>query len=82
MTKQEKRSRITIGSLIAALCACISTHFAGCVALEPYVTRSASEVGEAVNAYCENFTPDQRAQFGDLVRAASEPDSIEVTCAD
>jgi len=52
----------------------------GCALLGDAVDKAAEKVGDAVNSYCENFTPDQREVFGGKVRDYAQPHSIDVEC--
>lgn len=53
----------------------------GCALLGERIERVSERAADAVEAYCENFTADQRAEFGELVRARAFPHSVNVTCA-
>lgn len=52
----------------------------GCELLKDQVTQSAEATADAVVFYCDNFTQDQRTEYGDQVRALADPHSIRVEC--
>lgn len=59
----------------------VGVMLAGCEVFAPLVDRSSSAAAEAVEAYCEQLTADQRQIFGDQVRVKAAPNSITVDCA-
>lgn len=57
-----------------------ASALSGCALLSGPIDRAAERTAAAVNLYCDNFTADQRVQFGDRVRQLAAPDSITVDC--
>ena len=52
----------------------------GCAQLMGVVDRASDSAADAVTAYCENLSADQRAVFGEQVREKAAPHSVTVTC--
>lgn len=65
---------------IGAVAAVALAAFGGCAVLEDQIDRAAGAAARAVEAYCANFTPDQRAEFGNRVRERASPHDVRVTC--
>lgn len=78
--RRARRRRLAMVLRIAAVGAVVALVLPGCALLEGPIDRAAGRAASAVNAYCDNFTADQRAQFGDRVRQLAAPDAVAVTC--
>lgn len=79
--KRSRRARRRAASVAwTAAGLIVAVSLPGCALLAGPIDRAAHGAANAVNAYCDNFSADQRMQFGDRVRALAAPDSIDVTC--